>query len=343
MSPRLRGLITFMDLLPRRLPWTLALAGAVHGYYGSPEQKLGDGGRPIAIALVFASAFFVAGWIHVRGRSTLHGGLWRAAAKILVCCAVFGAIPGLFFGWHTLPYAARGALVALLVGVTALPSALLLVHAHSRRQAPRAGSLLAGSDRAEDALAMVGAMLLLPWWRASRPLEVALILVLVSLPAVAIGIHAAILAKQASLLVAAFPHVAASCSSDATIVHDVGFGSDQREARMLPANAYRASAVRRAISCQGDVHRGSRAAHRLLCCSLVVCVVAAAQVIGLLVDFERDEDRHATLAWQTLRCALSEDPGSAGPVDAALERAITRLGAEGFAPPRIRKSARNSC
>ena len=279
-----------MDLLPRRLPWTLALVGAVHGYYGSPEKTLGNDVRAIVFALVFAVAFFGAGWIHVHGRSTLHGGLWRAGAKILVCCAAFGVIPGLLFGWHTLPYAIVGATLALLVGLTALPSALLLVHAHGRRQVPRAGSLLAGSDRAEDALAMVGAVLLLPWWRASRPQEVALILVLVALPAVAIGIHAAILAKQASLLVAAFPHVATSCSSDATIVCDVGFGNDQREAQRMPVNAYRASAVRRAISCQGDVQRGARAARRLLCCSLVVCAAAAAQVGGLLVDspWQRD-------------------------------------------------------
>ena len=280
-----------MDLLPRRLPWTLALAGATHGWLAAysfasltVEQKRSDDVRPLLLALGFAAAFFVAGWTHIHGRSNRHGDLWKAAAKILVSCAAFGVIPGILLGQHTLPYVIEGVTGALLVGLTALPSALLLVHAHGRRQAPRAGSLLAGSDRAEDALAMVGAMLLLPWWRSSRPHEITLILVFVSLPAVAIGIHAAILAKQANLLIAAFPLVATSHSSDATIVCDVGFGSDQREAQMKPANAYRASTARQTISCQGDCHHGSRAALRLLCYSLMVCAAAAVQVIGLLVD-----------------------------------------------------------
>lgn len=278
-----------MDLLPRRLPWTLALVGAVHGwsavYYDSrysrylTEERTADA-RVIPLAFVFATAFFVAGWVHVHGRSNHAGGLWRAAAKILVSCAAFGVIPGLLFGVLTMRYILVSSACALFVGLTALPSALLLVHAHGRRQAPRAGSLLAGSDRAEDALAVVGAMLLLPWWHSRRPQEMALILVLVSLPAVAIGIHAAVLAKQASLLTAAFPHVATSSASDATVVCDLGFGSEQREAQTEPASAYRARPVNRTIACQGDARRGSRAALRLLCGSLVVCAATAAQVIG---------------------------------------------------------------
>ena len=293
-----------MDLLPRRLPWTLALAGAVHGWlaahYNIPAPRRADHVAPMVMALVFATAFFVAGWIHVHGRSNRHDSLWRAAAKILASCAAFGVIPGLLFGLHTLPYAIVGATAALLVGLMALPSALLLVHAHGRRQAPRAGSLLAGSDRAEDALAMVGAIVLLPWWGSCRPQEVGLILVLAALPAVAIGIHAVILARQASLLVSAFPHVATPCSSDATIVCDVGFGSDRREAQMLPVNAYRVSAARRTIACLGDVQGGSRAARRLLCCSLAVCGVAAAQGLGLRVDasWVRDAVRFVFDNWR---------------------------------------------
>lgn len=280
-----------MDLLPRRLPWTLGLAGAAHGWLTAcsheslaVEQRRPDGLPPILLAFGFAAAFFVAGWVHVHGRPNRHSGLWRAAATILVSCAAFGMIPGFIFGLQTLSSSIEGVAGALLVGLTALPSALLLVHAHGRRQAPRTGSLLAGSDRAEDALAMVGAMVLLPWWRCSRPHEITLILVFVSLPAVAIGIHAAILAKQASLLVAAFPHLATSPSSGATIVCDVGFGSGQREAPLMPGSAYRTSAVKRTVACLGDCQRGSRAALRVLCCSIVVCVVAGAQVIGVLAD-----------------------------------------------------------
>lgn len=74
--------------------------------------------------------------------------------------------------------------------------------------------------------------------------------------------------------------------------------------------------------------------------TLSACLLAEAldratdpAVTAALTQMRRDEDRHATLAWQTLRWALSQDPRSAGPVDAALERAITRLGTEGFAHP----------
>jgi hypothetical protein len=74
--------------------------------------------------------------------------------------------------------------------------------------------------------------------------------------------------------------------------------------------------------------------------TLSACLLAEAlhqardpAVIAALTQMRRDEDRHAVLAWQALRWALSQDPGCAGPVDAALKAAITGLAAEGFAHP----------
>lgn len=75
--------------------------------------------------------------------------------------------------------------------------------------------------------------------------------------------------------------------------------------------------------------------------TLSACLLAEAiqhatdpAVTAALTQMRRDEDRHAALAWQTLQWALSQDPRIADPVDAALERAITGLTAEGFAHPR---------
>lgn len=233
--------------------------------------------------LVFAAAFFVAGWVHVHGRSGHRGGLLRAAANILASCSAFGVIPGLIFGPWTFLHTLEFVTGALIVGLTALPSALLLVHAYGRRQAPRAGSILAGADRAEDALALTGSMLLLPWWRSGRAQDVALILVLVALPAVAVGIHALVLAKQATLLGAAFPRGATSCAREATIVGDVGYGDEEREALVSHVGSYRSAAVGQTLVCRGDARQGARAALRLLCFSFGVCVAAAAQVSGLLM------------------------------------------------------------
>lgn len=53
-------------------------------------------------------------------------------------------------------------------------------------------------------------------------------------------------------------------------------------------------------------------------------------IVGVLNGMRGDEERHAALAWQALRWALSRDPGMATAVDAALERAIEGLSAEGF-------------
>jgi len=72
--------------------------------------------------------------------------------------------------------------------------------------------------------------------------------------------------------------------------------------------------------------------------TLSACLLAEAlhhatdpAVTAALTQMRRDEDRHATLAWQTLSWALAQDPTSLGPVDDALERAITELATEGFA------------
>jgi hypothetical protein len=74
--------------------------------------------------------------------------------------------------------------------------------------------------------------------------------------------------------------------------------------------------------------------------TLSACLLAEAlhlatdpAVIAALTQLRRDEDRHAALAWETLRWALSRDPSSAAQVDAALDRAISRLSTEGFAHP----------
>jgi hypothetical protein len=74
--------------------------------------------------------------------------------------------------------------------------------------------------------------------------------------------------------------------------------------------------------------------------TLSACLLAEAllhatdpAVVAALTQMRRDEDRHAALAWETLRWALSQDPGIAGSVDIALESAIARLTTEGFAHP----------
>jgi hypothetical protein len=74
--------------------------------------------------------------------------------------------------------------------------------------------------------------------------------------------------------------------------------------------------------------------------TLSTCLLAEAlhratdpAVVAALTQMRRDEDRHATLAWQTLKWALSQDPESAGPVDVALEGAITGLATDDFAHP----------
>jgi len=136
-----------MDLLPRRLPWTLALLGGAHGwlaacYYGGygVAQERPDRELPPLLVLLFTTAFFAAGWMHVHGRSNHRGGLWRAAAKILLVCAAFGVIPGLVLCVRTWPGAIEGVAGALLVGLMALPSALLLVHAQRRRREATTGA-----------------------------------------------------------------------------------------------------------------------------------------------------------------------------------------------------------
>lgn len=74
--------------------------------------------------------------------------------------------------------------------------------------------------------------------------------------------------------------------------------------------------------------------------TLSACLLAEARyhatdpaVVAALTQMRRDEDRHAELAWATLRWALSQDPGIAAEVDRALNAAIEGLAAEGFAHP----------
>jgi hypothetical protein len=74
--------------------------------------------------------------------------------------------------------------------------------------------------------------------------------------------------------------------------------------------------------------------------TLSACLLAEAlqhatdrAVVAALTRMRRDEERHAALAWETLRWALSLYPASAGPVDAALTTAIAGLSVGGFAHP----------
>jgi hypothetical protein len=72
--------------------------------------------------------------------------------------------------------------------------------------------------------------------------------------------------------------------------------------------------------------------------TLSACLIAEAlqratdpAVVAALTQMRRDEDRHAELAWETLRWALAQDPAIADLVDGALKGAIAGLAAEGFA------------
>jgi hypothetical protein len=278
-----------MDFSPRRLPWLLALVGAVHGFAAgraanpfSPRYTQPDNTIEIVFALVFAAALFLAGWLHVNRRASHRRDLPAAAAKILLCCGAVGVIPGMLFGYYTWPLAVLGVAGAFAIGAMALPSALLLIHAHSEMPAPRSGSLFTGSDRAEEALSILGALVLLPWYWSAGSREVALILALAALPAIAIGLHAIILSKQTSLLAAAFPNAAAARSENAAIVCDIGFGGEERELFMKPVNAYRGNASRRTVACLGSVERGSRAARRLLWWTVAVGGAVLAQAGWLL-------------------------------------------------------------
>lgn len=279
-----------MDFSPRRLPWILALVGAIHGWsagWSSECQRFArrhpDDLLPIVLSLGFGAALFVAGWLHVHRRSRRRRDLVTAAGKILLCCGAIGVIPGLLFGIQTMLLSFSGVLCGFAVGVLALPSALLLVHAHAEREAPRAGSLLAGADRAEEALAILGALILLPWWSTDRPAEVAVILALAALPAVAIGLHAVLLAKHVRLLPAAFPSSPAVHSGNAAIVFDIGVGSEERALETSRRSAYRSSAAERTIAWRGNADGGARAALRLLGWSVAVGLAAGAQASWLLL------------------------------------------------------------
>lgn len=277
-----------MSLEPHRLPWALALLGAIHGWvlacatenarYGHPRDVPGR----VLLAVTFAAAFSLAGWLHVRKPPHERGGLVSAAARHLGVCVAFGLGPAGVCFYRFFPLAIEGGIRALGVGIVSLPSALLLVHAHSGRAAPRDGSLLAGADRAEEALAVLGAMVLLPWWASSAPPIAALVLVALALSAGAVAAQSMVLAKQVDSIARLFQHPAGGDTGDAAVVCDIGLGYSRREIARPPSSAYRSAARSPALACIGDPDHGRHAALRLAGGALAIGVAAGIQVLWLL-------------------------------------------------------------
>jgi len=286
-----------MNLSPRRLPWLLAFVGAMSGwaifhfharastcpFFVCCARPVGESRNTagVLLALGFGFALFLAGWLHVNRRSRGRWDLLTAAARILLCCGAIGLTPGMLFGVQSLRAGAEGAAAAILVGLMVLPSTLLLTHAHGELRAPRPGSLFASAEQAEEALAILGAVVLLPWYLSPRPNATALMLVLIALPALGIGLQAVILARHAGLLAVAFPVAAPVPSANATVICDIGFGAEERALPSRGRAAYRSHAGLEIGVCRGNLELGARAALRLAGFAFAVCVAAAAQACWL--------------------------------------------------------------
>src|SRR5262249_19851759 len=125
------GIVT---LAPRQLPWTLVLVGAVHGYSIPDDVRYGI--PRILSALLLGSALWFAGLMHLQRPSNRYG-IRGLVPRVLLTCGALGAIPALVFGIGTFSALLPGIVGALTLGVTTLPSALLVAHAHGARTAPR--------------------------------------------------------------------------------------------------------------------------------------------------------------------------------------------------------------
>ncbi|MFT3776253.1 MAG: hypothetical protein QM820_63725 [Minicystis sp.] len=244
----------------------------------------------VFVALAFAAALFVAGWISADRLRHERRPLRAAAVRILVACLAFGlapmAIVSLMSG--ATPSALRmtdEALPTLLSIVCAsMPPALLLVHAAAPRSAPRGGSLLADIDRAEEALAVLAAVLLLPWWRSLHPRDTALLLFLLALPAVAIGLHALVLIRRVRLFDFTAQAVPVVGAESAVLSWDLGVGGGHRAIRFDARTPYRTAGSAGSAVLQGDPEQAEGAAKQVLLCSAATCALATIHGVATLLS-----------------------------------------------------------
>lgn len=297
-----------MTLANRHLPWALAVVGAIHGWFAGnsiAHRRLGssfqpttsDEPLPILLALVFAAILFIGAWSHISRPQPEHKNLWSAAGRLLLTGAAFGLAPAaicLFFGgWSGLEHGLEKRVELGIVGLgavsifvlPALPPALLLIYGVTRSVNPRRGSILAGVDSAEHALAALSAVALLPWWRSDRPAVVASLLALMALPAIAIGLHAVALARQVKGLRLVFGNASPTLTTQygAFLAWDIGLGGQERSLSVETSYAYRNAARPSSAACWGSPVDGIRAARRLMAWSLLVCVVALAHAGAILM------------------------------------------------------------
>jgi hypothetical protein len=158
---------------------------------------------------------------------------------------------------------------------------MLIVYAATHGPTPREGSVLAGADRAEHALALLGALVLLPWYNTPRPADMAWRIAAMALPAVAIGLHAVTLLRRATMIGHAFAS-ASPCDAREPVSMDcdVGIGLEWRALAFGPAPAYRVGARTSLARCHGSPQEGAGAARRVVCWSLLV---ASAAVVHALI------------------------------------------------------------
>jgi hypothetical protein len=125
--------------------------------------------------------------------------------------------------------------------------------------------------------------MLLPWWCAERPGDVAWVLLLAVLPAGAIGLHAAAAARGMRSLGAVFS--AGSCGpmpGSVQLSWDVGLGGEERALLLEPAPSYRSHTPGRTAMLRGDTARGARTATRLMVGAAAVCALALVHAAVLL-------------------------------------------------------------
>ena len=288
-----------MDIRSRRMCWLLAGVGALHGWFrgccvmaervawfrglGLPARSES---LPWILALVFGAALFLGGWLYLRRPPHERGSLLAASACIVACTLAFACGPAalvLIMG-HP-PTALRLALESiaetLAIVVPAMPSAMLLVYLATQGPSPRPGSLLAGADRGLCALAAIAATSFLPWWRAPRGVEMAPLLVLAALPALAISLHALVLLRRACAIGATFAQAAPSPPEQPVFSCDLGVGFGERCLTTSTLPSYRNDARSRFAICQGSPETAEREARRLAVLSALVFAAASIHAISL--------------------------------------------------------------
>jgi hypothetical protein len=280
-------------LTARRLPWALACVGAIEGWT-LPIDFLGENATrykewAVGPAIGFGAALFVAGWVHAGRPRHEHQRLGAAAVRILLACLAFGLAPAAIvmpMSWRAisaLQLAVVGLMGVLLTVLGTLPPALLLVHAAAPRSVPRAGSFLVGIDRAEDSLALLAAVLLLPWWRSNRPWDTACLLFLLALPALAIGLHAIALIRRVRLFEVVAGSAPVAGAEGAAFSWDLGVGGGYRAVGLAARPSYRTQRSGGAAVVHGDSPLAQRSARRVLAWSVAACAVAAAHGAVLLL------------------------------------------------------------